>query len=285
MTVNGTSQKITGASRDRLYSINQMNKEIKTSQGLRSCVTSCLMVILLSFTAAAPVHSAPGQGGLDGAQLSGLSVPMIRLFGDIKAFSSQAEVKMLDSSGAESMAVPAAFSMSDGKIRAEIDVSRARSKEISPEIAASIKQMGLDKMVSIVRPDKKTTIFLYPSLRGYAEVPMSKEDAANLERKYIVKSTKLAQEKIDGHSCEKNKVIATADNGEKFEALVWNAMDLKNFPIQMQMTQEETTVFMHFTNVQLTKPGGDQFEAPAGFTKYATVEKLTQQGLMKALGK
>ncbi len=192
---------------------------------------------------------------------------------------------MLDNAGTEVMAVPAAFSMIDGTMRAEIDVSRTRSKEISPEVAASIKQMGLDKMVSIVRPEKKMTIFIYPSLRGYVEVPMSKEDAANLDRKYVVETTKLAQEKIDGHACEKNKVTGTADNGQKFEAIVWNAKDLKNFPIQMQMSQQDTTVSMRFTNVQLAKPDVAQFEAPAGFTKYATVEKLTQEGLLKALSK
>jgi len=210
---------------------------------------------------------------------------MTRLFGEIKAFSSEAEVKILDNAGAEAMALPAAFSMLDGKVRAEIDLSRTRSKEISPEMAASIRQMGLDKMVSIVRPDKKITLFIYPSLRGYAEVPMSKEDAASLDKKYAVETTKLAQETIDGHSCQKNKVTATGDNGQKFDAIVWNATDLKSFPIQMQMTQEQTTVIMHFTNVQLTQPEAKHFDAPAGFTKYATVEKLTQEGIMKALSK
>lgn len=247
--------------------------------------TLFLMELLFGVGGEEWLNSARAQGGLGGQQLSGLAIPMTRLLGEIKAFSSQAEVKMLDSAGAEAMAVPAAFSMIDGKIRAEIDVSRARSKEISPEVAASIKQMGLDKMVSIVRPDKKMTVFIYPSLRGYVEVPMSKEDAANLDRKYVVETTKLAQETVDGHSCEKNKVTGTADNGQKFEAIVWNAKDLKNFPIQMQMSQQETTVSMRFRNVELAKPDVKQFEAPAGFTKYATVEKLTQEGLMKALSK
>ena len=114
---------------------------------------------------------------------------------------------------------------------------------------------------------------------------MSKEDAANLERKYVLESTNLGQEKIDGHACEKNKVTGTAENGQKFGAIVWNAKDLKDFPIQMQMTQEDTTVLMHFTNVKLARPDVKEFEAPAGFTKYATVEKLTQEGLMKALSK
>ena len=191
---------------------------------------------------------------------------------------------MLDNAGREVMAVPAAFSMIDGTMRAEIDVSRTRSKEISPEVAASIKQMGLDKMVSIVRPEKKMTIFIYPSLRGYVEVPMSQEDAANLDRKYVVETTKLAQEKIDGHACEKNKVTGTAENGQKFEAIVWNAKDLKNFPIQMQMMQPDGTVLPRYSEVRLTRPEAAQFEAPPGFAKHEGMEKLMQAAMMKTLG-
>jgi hypothetical protein len=178
-----------------------------------------------------------------------------------------------------------AFSMLDGKIRADIDMGRVKSKDMPPEAAASLKQMGMDKMVSIVRPDKKLTIIIYPTVKSYAEIPMSKEDAADLDKKYTLQSTKIANETIDGHACQKNKVIVTGENGEKHEAIVWNASDLKQFPVQMQMNQPEANVVMRYNNVQLVRPNGAQFEAPAGFTKYNSVEKLMQDGMMKALGK
>jgi negative regulator of sigma E activity len=154
-----------------------------------------------------------------------------------------------------------------------------------PEAAASFKQMGLDKMISIVRPDKKLTLVIYPSLRSYSEVPMSKEDAADLDRKYTVQSKKLGNENIAGHACEKIKMTVTADNGQKHEATVWNAIDLSSFPVQIQMDQPDATVVMQFNNVQLVKPDAKQFDAPAGFTKHASVEKIMQDAMMKGLGK
>ena len=148
-----------------------------------------------------------------------------------------------------------------------------------------MKQMGLDKMVSIVRPDRKLTIVAYPTLRAYAEAPMSAQDAADLDKKYTVRSVKMSDETLDGHRCEKNKVTVTADNGQKHEAIVWSAADLQKFPLQIQMNQADGTVVMHFTKVQLVKPDAKLFDAPAGFAKQASVEKLMQDAMMKALGK
>lgn len=235
------------------------------------------LVLLSAVSAQAQFGGATAQAGLNAA--------MMKLFGDVKAFSSQAEVRMLDKAGVETMSMPMAFAMLDGKIRAEIDMSRVKSKDMPPEAAASLKQMGMDKMISIVRPDKKSTLVIYPSLRSYTDVPMSKEDAADLDKKYTVRTTKLGNETIDGHPCEKNKVVVTGENGEKHEALVWNAADLKKFPIQMQMNQQEADVVMRYTNTQMSPPDAKQFEAPAGYTKYPSVDKLMQEGMMKALGK
>jgi hypothetical protein len=241
------------------------------------------LTVLLLVVGLSPV-SVSAQFGSPGGQ-AGLNAAMTKLFGDTKSFTSQAEVKMLDKGGAETMTMPMIFSMLDGKIRADIDMARVKSKDMPAEAAASLKQMGMDKMVSIVRPDKKLTIIIYPALKSYAEVPMSKEDAADLDKKYTLSSSKLGNETIDGHPCEKNKVTLTGENGQKHEAIVWNASDLKQFPVQMQMNQQDANVVMRYNNVQLTRPDGTQFEAPAGFTKHPTVEKLMQDGMMKALGK
>ena len=239
---------------------------------------------ILLFTAMLVATSVQGQFGSPGGQ-SGLNAAMLKLFGDTKYCSSQAEVRMLNKSGAETMTMPIAFSLLDGQMRVELDMTRVKSKEMPPEAAASFKQMGLDKMISIIRPDKKLTIVIYPSLRSYSETPMSKEDATDLDRKYTLQTKKLGSENIDGHPCEKNQMTVTADNGQKHEAIVWNALDLARFPLQIQMNQPDATVVMRFSNVQLAKPDAKQFDPPAGFTKYASVEKIMQDAMMKGLRK
>src|SRR5437773_1540004 len=192
----------------------------------------------------------------------GLSAAMLKLFGSNTAFTSEADVRMLDTSRAETMRLPMSMAMLDGKIRIEVDLSKVNSKDLSTEVAASLKQIGMDKMVSIVRPDKKSTLVIYPSLRAYAEAPMSKQDASEHAQQYSLEATKIGNESLDGHACEKNKVKIMSANGQKHEATVWNAADLQKFPVQIQMIQPDATVVMHFTRVNLKKPEANLFEAP-----------------------
>jgi hypothetical protein len=220
-----------------------------------------------------------------GAPQTGLNAAMMKLFGDINAFSSRAQVRMLDQSGAESMSLPITLAMLDGKVRAEVDLSQVKSKEMSAEVAGSLKQLGMDKMVSIIRPDRKSVFYVYPSLQAYAETPMSKEDAGQLQGKSSINTAKLGNETIDGHPCEKNKVTVTDENKHKTEAVVWNATDLKKFPIQMQIDQPDARVVMRYSEIKLEKPDAKQFEAPGEFKKYESVEKLMQESMMKMLGK
>jgi len=49
------------------------------------------------------------------------------------------------------------------------------------------------------------------------------------------------------------------------EAVVWNATDLKDFPIQIEMKEKDRTVLMHFTNVRFDKPDAKQFDVPAAY--------------------
>jgi len=76
-------------------------------------------------------------------------------------------------------------------------------------------------------------------------------------------------------------------DGEKsqFEATVWNATDLKNFPVKIQHTPpqgQETT--MVFRDIKLSKPDAKLFEPPSDFKKYAGVQELMQQEMMKRMG-
>ena len=114
---------------------------------------------------------------------------------------------------------------------------------------------------------------------------MSREEVADLDRKFKVDKTRLGRETVDGHSCEKNKVvISAADNTGKQEAMVWYATDLNNFPLRVQMVQEGTTVVMDHRNVKFVRTDAKQFDPPTGYTKHATAEALMQNAMMKMLG-
>ena len=92
------------------------------------------------------------------------------------------------------------------------------------------------------------------------------------------------KETVGGHASEKTKVTVTGEKGEKHDAVVWYATDLKEFPVQMQMTQDKSTVTMLYRDVQLAKPDAALFEAPNGYTRHTSIEQLMQSAMARIMG-
>lgn len=241
--------------------------------------------ILAVVTAAACLFASAAQAQVPGGNQAGLNAAMLKLFGDVGGFTSKADVRLQEKGSPEVMTMTVDFAMRDGKVRMDLDMSSLKSKQLPPETLAAFKVAGLDKLATVVRPDRKSTLLIYPSVQGYAETPMSKDEVAGLDRKFKIEKTRLGRETIDGHSCEKNKVVVSADNGEKHEATVWYAADLRNFPLKVQMDQLQMTVVLQYRDVKLTQPDAGRFEPPAGFTKHPTVEHLMQNAMMRSLGR
>jgi hypothetical protein len=220
-----------------------------------------------------------GTTGIAHAQLSsggppGWNAAMTKLFGDVKAFSAKAEMRALDKSGQPSIQVPMNFALLDNKVRMDIDMAQSKGRQAPPEQVALLKQMAMDKVACIVALDKKAMQLIFPSLAAYVETPLPEEDVAALAKDLKLQKTPLGKETIDGHPCVKNRVIMTDAKGQLGEAVVWNATDMKEFPVQMQMNDKDTTVVMRYTDVRLSKPDAKQFVAPAGFTKHTDMQQL-----------
>jgi hypothetical protein len=138
-------------------------------------------------------------------------------------------------------------------------------------------------MVTIARPDKKIAYLVYPGLRSYAEIPLSNADSAPTKRDYKMEITEIGADIVDGHPCVKNKYIVTDNEGVKHESTVWNATDLKKFPVKIETVEQGDNVSMLFQNVSLAKPAASLFDPPADFKKYDTAQQM-QQEMMKRLG-
>ncbi|HWN96084.1 MAG TPA: DUF4412 domain-containing protein [Methylomirabilota bacterium] len=214
-----------------------------------------------------------------GAPQTGISAAMIQMFGDIKAFTAQADVHLMDKEQKEISAIPMTFALRDGKMRVDMDLSQAKGSAIPPEAAAMLKQAGMDKMVSLIQPDRKVTAIMYPAARAYAEVPVSEDEVAGEK----VEFTDVAKEMVNGHPCQKVKLTSTDAKGKTQVAFVWRASDLKDFPIQMQMAQKANTVLVKFRDPKLESPAATQFDIPAGYTKYPNPQALLQAVMMKML--
>jgi hypothetical protein len=141
--------------------------------------------------------------------------------------------------------------------------------------------MGMDHVVFISQPDKKLLLQVYPGLHGYVETEMPESQSSEATKDYKMEKTSLGKETVDSHACEKNKVTMTDDKGVKHDFLVWNATDMKDFPLRFQTTEQGTTVTISYKDVNLEKPDAKLFGPPAEFTKYDTQMDLIQATVMK----
>jgi len=241
---------------------------------LKTSLTAVIAMGLAGLIGLAQMPAA-GPGGWNAA--------MTKLFGDVKSFSAKADMRVLDNADKESMSMGMTFALLDGMVRMEIDLAQMKSAALPPNATASLKQMGMDRLTTLVLPEKKAVYVIYPTLQAYVEMPLPEEEAAAAKKDFKISKTELGKETIDGHACVKNKVLLTDDKGEKHEVLVWEAADLKSFPLQMRMSDRGTNVVIRYKDVQFARPDAKQFEAPAGYTKHADVMQLMQVAMQKMM--
>lgn len=209
----------------------------------------------------------------DGPGATGVSASLIRLFGTNNAFTAQAEVQVLDKNNKERVGTPMTFTLLGTKIRVEVDMTRMRNRD-QPNAIAQVKPLGLDHVISIIHPEQRTTLIAFPKLRSFVKLDMPPtESEAFLQRTKIERSV-VGKEKMEGHSCVKQRVVLTDDSGKKSEATVWTATDLRDFPVCVATRENEGTVVIRFRQIQFTQAEASKFAAPAGFGEFADIQAL-----------
>ena len=230
------------------------------------------------------VFAAGAMAQLPGGGNAGMNASLLQLFGDIPGFTAQAEVQLREKGAKTPTSMPMGFSALSGNVRLDIDMGRIKSDQVTPDMLAGFKTLGLDRLATVIRKDRKAALLVYPSLKSFVEMPFSKEEASDFERRRTIKKTKLGRETVAGQACEKTRVIVEDGVGPKQELTVWYATDLSNFPMRIEMNQPELSMTMQFSEVKLQRPEGRQFDAPAGFQRFASAELLVQNATMNALG-
>jgi len=211
----------------------------------------------------------------------GWNAAMTRLFGDIRAFSATAELRVLDKAGKESITVPMNFALLDRKVRMDFEMTRMKGPQVSPEQIAGLKQMAMDRLACVILPDRKLMEISFPGLAAYVEMPLPEEEAAALDQSFKMDKTPLGKETIEGHPCVKNRVRMTDERGQSMEFIVWSAADLKDFPVQAQLSDGAAQVVIRYRNVQFARPDTKQFDTPAGYTRHQDFIQLMQAAALK----
>jgi hypothetical protein len=221
--------------------------------------------------------SAQVPGGSQGS----FDAQFVKLFGNNTAFSAKSEVHVFDKDKKESAVLTMDVAMLNGNMRNDVDMANIKSKDLPAQAIAQMKAAGMDRVVSIVRKDTKMMYVIYPNMKASAKMALSKEQSAELDKDLKMQKTPVGQETIDGHPCQKNKVVFTDSKGQKKDALVWSATDLKDFPLRVETKEQDTTVQMNFKQVQLVKPDANLFESPKGFKEYDSIMALQMAAMQK----
>ena len=209
----------------------------------------------------------------DSPGLPGVSASLIRLFGTNFAFTAQVETQVLGKDNKERIGTPMNFVRLDNRIRVEVDMTRMRNRE-QPDAAAQLKPLGLDQVVSLIRPDQRSTFAMFPKLRSVVKLPMPPVEAEAFSKPAKMERTAVGREKMEGYACVKYRVVSTDDKGGKHEATVWNAAELRDFPVCVATREGDDTVVMRFRQVQFVRPEAAKFEIPTGYTECADMQAL-----------
>lgn len=212
----------------------------------------------------------------------GFDNAMKQLFGDNTAFTATLESQIKPKAD-DLITMPGKVAFDSGKTRFEMNISQATGIKMPPNAAAQMKSMGLDQMITITLPGTKSVFLIYPGLQSYVETPLPAV-ATETNLNFKVAKTELGKETVAGHPCLENKVIVTDNKGVTNEFTVWNATDLKNFPVKIFRAGQDADVTLSFTDVSLSKPAAASFAAPAGYTRYDNMQTMMQTEVMKKMG-
>lgn len=241
--------------------------------------TAFLFTLLTAaLTAVTSLQAQPRGGGMGGmgGSMSSVFGPA---FGKDQNFSAKANISTKSKSGGPQMdSLPMEFAYSGGKIRMEMNMGEAKGAQLTPSAIAQIKQMGMDKTTYIVREDERKMYIVYPNMSAYVEMPMPNAQDSDKTKEPKIEKTEVGKETVDGHPCVKNKVVVSDPETQKaHEMFLWNATDLKDFPVKIETTEGGVTSTFTYSDVKFEKPADSLFEAPTDAKKYNNMQEMMME--------
>ncbi|HEX5223313.1 MAG TPA: hypothetical protein VFZ59_27380 [Verrucomicrobiae bacterium] len=216
---------------------------------------------------------AMAQAQFDGPGSPGVSASLIRLFGTNTAFTAQVEYQLLNRSNKELVSLPMSFARLDNRIRVEIDLAKMKN-QVQPDALAQIKPLGMDQLVTVLRPDQQVTYQVFPRLKAFVKLPMPPAEIDSFLKPAKMERTSLGTEKMQGFTCTKYRVVAYDGQGKRHEATAWNAPELRNFPVCVATKEGTETAVMRFRQVMFNRSEAAKFEPPAGFEQCSDMQAL-----------
>ena len=202
---------------------------------------------------------------------------LAKFFNKDAEFTALAKVVVAGKKARDNQTMAMRIAVSGRKMRNEMDMTKMGN--IPASDIAGMKQMGMDQMVILALPEKPATYLVFPNLKSYCDMPTPNK--GNAEGK--LEKTELGSDTVEKHACKKSKLTFTDKDGETAEAIVWEATDLKNFPIQYQTVENEQTTTTTFSDIKLDKPDASLFDLPEGYKKYGNMQEMIMGNMQRLL--
>ncbi len=236
---------------------------------MRKSLSTLLAILVCSIPALAQMGGGAGPGG--GSFDNGME----KLFSATPVFSANMKTSMNGPNGPMTVSTKMYFDHNNS--RTEMNMSDVKGGNLPPAAVSQMQSLGMDEIVMITPADKKSIYMIYPKIHSYVAMPINSSDP---NQDFSLQITKLGIDTVDGHPCVKNQVTVTnAVQTQEFTA--WNATDLKNFPIQIQQSQQGVSATINFENVSFGGVSSSMFHPPSDYTKYDSMQSLMQTVVMK----
>lgn len=130
---------------------------------------------------------------------------------------------------------------------------------------------GGERMIMIMRPDKKVAWTLMPADKMYMEMSLAEANTQAKDdiSKYQIEQTVVGPEVVNGVSTTKSKIIMTGPKGDKMGGFMWMSQD--NILVKMDAIAIDKNQKMRFktelTGLKVGKQDPSLFEVPADYEK------------------
>ena len=239
---------------------------------------------VIASVACAAAPAVLGQQMFGGSRDYG-SAQMAKIFGKTQAFTATAEMTIADKQRREPMQMNTDYAFLKGNVRTETDIVTVKGTSVPPQAVAQMRQMGMDRSINIYRGDKKMMYLVYPGLKAYCEMDVSKMEKTDRpeQKEPKIEVTQLGKEPVDGHPCVKNKITITSEDGTQHEVLAWQATDLNDFPIKTEMQAGNSTITTHFRNIKLSAPAASLFDPPSDYKRYENMQEMMMSNMQRMM--
>src|ERR1700683_2345737 len=84
--------------------------------------------------------------------------------------------------------------------------------------------------------------------------PQAQQNPFSQARNATVERTAAGTDTVDGHPCKVENVTVTPQNGEPHKMKVWEAQDLKGFPIKIETESARGPMTIEYKDISFSEP-------------------------------